>query len=100
MPFKVLTFIVRRYIKLYYYFIFLAEQTVCLTLTLVDPSDIFYSSNTEDPRSTESNPGSPSLSSSNSSTMAVNMSARPENFNIPLSRMPASVITTGEMSVS
>ncbi|XP_041866818.1 uncharacterized protein LOC121655942 [Melanotaenia boesemani] len=65
-------------------------EEVTMTLTSVEPSEIFYDATPEHPPS-ESASSSPSLSSSSSSRKSVSLRTWPEDFEVPWNRMPAGV---------
>ncbi|XP_073724406.1 uncharacterized protein [Misgurnus anguillicaudatus] len=71
------------------------EKTTCLTLTPVEPSEIFFSPTTEESLSSEFTDTSttPSLPSSNSSSKTLDLNAWPENFIVPWNQMPAGIKT-------
>nr|XP_055063835.1 uncharacterized protein LOC129446653 [Misgurnus anguillicaudatus] len=71
------------------------HKTTCLTLTPVEPSEIFFSPTTEESLSSEFTDTSttPSLPSSNSSSKTLDLNAWPENFIVPWNQMPAGIKT-------
>lgn len=65
--------------------------SLVVTLTAIEPSDLMFSTVTQDPSSSQSRSTSPSPSSYDSPGMTVNLSAWPENFTFPWNRMPTGI---------
>ncbi|XP_053289766.1 uncharacterized protein LOC128450381 [Pleuronectes platessa] len=69
------------------------DEKTCVTLTTVDPSDIYFSTTTDNPSSSQSTSSHSSHLSGNTFIVTVNLSAWPENFNVPWNRMSPGIKT-------